>query len=130
MRRRNSQHSRLTPLLVAVRRFCSSLICSNLSRSSSRSHFNLAIASRITSSIPSHLVLNLMGHIGYPGPVHLHVRRQARICIVRKIVQLPLHNFSCLFTRFILFVQVYSFSTINSVSFSQKRLPFAFSEGI
>ena len=33
------------------------------------------------------------GHIGYPGPVHLHVRRQVRICIVGKIVQ----SFNCLF---------------------------------
>jgi len=71
-----------------------------------------------------------MGHIGYPGPVHLHVRRQVRISIVGKIVQLPFHNFSCLFTRFILFVQVYSFSTINSVSVTHKRLPFASREGI
>ena len=51
MLRRYLHLSATDPLLVAVRRFCSSLICSNLSRSSSRSHFNLAIASRITSSI-------------------------------------------------------------------------------
>ena len=72
-----------------------------------------------------------MGPISNPGPVHLHVRRQVRIRIVGKIVQ---HAFSYFhlpfFTRFILFVQVYSFSTINSVSFPHKRLPFALGEGI